>query len=517
MKKATPAQFDSNPNAVCSFECVPKDKINDALEFINAVKGIKRATRGDNDGEIVVLFAGESRFRRNITCLDGPDWRMKRGRESAQLRKTTPAAQLLIKAPQDFITDLQLTEIEQENIPVINYVYATHGRLAIDYDDDQDLFALFSYNDLVALGYYTGDHATQDMSRMATDDKNIFLMHYTELFGRDKLAKGGVIINPLNYRPMGGKVLVVKEGYVAYAFSKCSSPKARALHKLMGRVFEQLLKTAARKKVAEIGPEAFKKTVFQPAEDALQRAVIKALKMEVKAERALKETERAQKETERMKVRALEHQNETLRLRAVTHPIQIKFLEDNNQPKIGCVCISKVPSPPKLPVNATDEADKPAEPKNEPIIIRLNYSEQRDSPTKRRSLQLSATQLMANYQRSKMIGLFGGSGVHHAKTALVDAFTTNLTHSRGAGMQLRLNEDEIRLCLRETYTNKVKNNFAFGLEYNENDKGEMSPRLLFYNEALVKSLPKPDQLYCEACLSAATPQQVSTTQADDAQ
>ena len=87
VKKATPARFDINPNAVCSFECVPKDKINDALEFINAVKGVKRATRGDNDGEIVVLFAGESRFRRNITCLDGPDWRMKWGGDSAQLSK----------------------------------------------------------------------------------------------------------------------------------------------------------------------------------------------------------------------------------------------------------------------------------------------------------------------------------------------------------------------------------------------------------------------------------------------
>ena len=78
VKKVRQTQFDIKRTSVSTFICSPEDKTVDALHFIATVEGVKSAVLGDNTGEVIVLFAGETWFRRKITCFDGPDWTMKK-------------------------------------------------------------------------------------------------------------------------------------------------------------------------------------------------------------------------------------------------------------------------------------------------------------------------------------------------------------------------------------------------------------------------------------------------------
>ena len=65
-------------------------------------------------------------------------------------------------------------------------------------------------------------------------------MSYTNIFG-SALKNGGIIAKPVNYRPKGDKVIVVKIGYLLPAFRRCKSEKAHTIINTIARVLEKLV------------------------------------------------------------------------------------------------------------------------------------------------------------------------------------------------------------------------------------------------------------------------------------
>ena len=458
-------------------------------------------------------------FKKHTTCFDGYDWVMQRIRSSdlqfsaSSLKKT----QLSI-IPESLLEELELTDEEKSNVPALNWLYGTHGKNVINFGESDQVYILFTYDSLKLLGYYSEEskHPQRTMDAFPIKADKIYLADYKDVFGKGFLKNGGRVCNPLNYRPSGDKVLVVEETHVTTALGRCTSPKAKALVSLMSRFFNVLLKINARRKVAEIGAEAFKERVSGPADHDLMmdmlkmkdkiinlqfkamgaeneiaiakketaeartetvKAIAQAKIAEARTEMteaiaqrkvaeartetaiAQKETAIAQKETAIAQKEMAEERFSHLKHKIFNKPIRPHFNTDEH-PRIGCVGIF-----------CTSEN-----------YLRMRFTE--DTTTKRPTLKQSAERLKGGEGETMIAGLYGGINVFRVQTVMDQVFG----HKK--------NEfNDIVTQFKKKFFPALESSFAIGFFC---DGGCKRIWIRFYNDIVVNSLPDEDREFCEA-------------------
>ena len=266
------------------FECKPASQIENAIQKANEQKGVVTAIRNkDQPSVISILFQDSRRFQKFTDCFDDDEnFEMKQIEPPSHAPFHAPP---LSSRPSDLLRSLCLTELEEENLPIVDWIYGYYGKM-IALNGCKDIFALFTFDSLMELGFYTQKNtAARAINTFPTTADCIFLKDYRELLGRRYLDDDEkcVIINPLFYQPITPQVLVVRKGYITTAFSRCTSDKARALLGLMSRVFDNLLERDAERRVREIGQGAFDEEANECAQNLCENLVKEKLRaMEAK-------------------------------------------------------------------------------------------------------------------------------------------------------------------------------------------------------------------------------------------
>ena len=507
--KRNDTRFDIREGGwVRQFICTPVDKIDTAIEKAASLKGIKKVIKSDTEGQFVILFDPKHRFSRKSTCFNGCNWTVEIVEDFHTGVQILPNFQGGDVTLQNILNDIQLSKTDRENIPVINWVFATYGRM-LNIEEGRDIYIIFTYDMLMLLGFYTVvENSLRNINQTKTDGENIMIKDYKEIFGEQYLPNGGFIVNPLKYRPTGNKVIVVKKGYITDAFCRCTSEKARSLASITARVFDKFLETMAKKKVNEIGAVAFEKTVAQPADEELRRVTKRSFQYLERALEAEKQTNAAQQQTNAAQQQTIEVQERMSRLevkaitfKTVNTPIYTPYTVEDNQPRIGCVHISMLPPPtPTIPGT-----------KQEPLTIKLVYVNRRDLPEKRRTLKENANELynktMGNVKciDTHLLTLYGGIGPIQVRTVLANVFGEACDPSRPSHMKVMMTPNEVKEVIDTKLCDELRSSFIAGIGYNmvknNNNSNTQNTQVLFVNEIVKDNIPKEDASYIDRLVS----------------
>ena len=358
---------------------------------------------------------------------------------------------------------------------------------------DKDIFVLFTFDSLMELGFYTTRHnAAREINAFPATADCIFLRDYRELFGRRYLDgdEECVIMNPLFYQPITPQVLVVRKGYIATAFSRCTSDKAKALSSLMGRVFDKLLEVAAEKRVQEIGQNAFDERASECARD-LQENLAKEKLRAMKAEMLLsdKDAEMARMEsrmlreklavTEKLAVVNVQLAIAETRLvhhKTVNKPIPTQYRTSDDFPKVGCV---------RLVLTQPSKG----EPRDR-TLLQVRITEQRDFAERRRTLRESAAALKSKEDEECLLNLYGGTHVIRLRSVLGEIFEAvePARSKRFQSLFAAHSQEDAAALVEQRLKDKIKDNFALGIVGGK--------KLLFANHDVIGSLPDDDRRFC---------------------
>ena len=475
------------------FECIPASQIENAIQRAREQEGVVTAVRNmDQPGVISILFPDSRRFQKFTDCFDDENWTLQQIRGLRHVHFDVPLGFL---PPSDFIRSLGLTELEEENLPVVDWIYSCYGKM-IPLKDRKDIFVLFTFDTLMELGFYTQKNtAARAMNTFRATANCIFLRDYRELLGRRYLddEEKCVIMNPLFYQPITPQVLVVRKGYTATVFSRCTSDKAKALSSLMGRVFDKLLEQVADKRVLEIGQKAFDEQASEYTWN-LRKNLAKQKLLTLKAEKLLsdKDAEMARMEhklkhsemVEKLAIKDVElarkdaiiAETRLIRHKTVNKPIRTQYYTSDDFPKMGCVRL----------VLTQPLKDEP----RGKTLIQMQFTEQRDFVQRRRTLRESATALKSKDEEECLLNLYGGTHVIRLRSVLGEVFqpVKPAQSKRFQSLFTADGKEDTAALVEQRLKDKIKDNFALGIVGGK--------KLLFANHDVIGSLPDDDRRFC---------------------
>lgn len=520
-------KFSLKPGAVVALECVPADKLGEAIKHASTVPGIKASTHGSEDGIMMIMVDPGARFQKRTNCLDGDGWEMVKLASgdnpgitpfpAALLAKESPTKMSITGALWDkMLTRMDLTEDEKSNLPMFGSLLGAHGRnlIAQGRRPEKEVFLVLSYDHLVLLEYYgqNNRNPTRTMEALPTKANKMFLMNYTDIFGKTSLEDGSIILNPLNFRPSGDVVMVVNIDYIPDVLAHCTSPKAKAFRGLLCRSFTEAVREAAEKLVTELGPKEFEKTVAKPAdaammtsfsdlrglllakEDTISKMTVEALESDIR--RRLVELDVKKKDVE---IASIGRQKQLAILAAesaaATHEdhltINKPIIGGHTHERMGCVVLKETEPSEKEKLAYARKHDREADTDQTKFMV-CKYTSGGGS----RKLSLSESYSQVSTRNGKyeegpvVLALLGGIGVYHGKRIFRKAFEYfgNLEDTRRSTQLFYCDRGDDEDAAVEVISREFRESFAVGV---------YDGRRIFTNDKIMASLGDRDRKACE--------------------
>ena len=423
--------------SLISFQCIPANKTDEAIEYIKLVPEVVEVVKGTKEDQILILTKSS-----NFSKFDGLDWKMIQ--QPLEVTKFNIPSCLDIYEKN--LKDMKLlNDSEKADLKLIKKL-VSNERLS-EYQEGMLVFVVLTYDYLKFLGYYNRcelDPKTS-LGSIVTLPERITLMDYEDLFGKTRTSDGNIIVNPLNCHPSGDVALLVEVDYITYALGCCTSLKARSVINLMSRFFNSFLRYNAM-----INYQNMMKKIIMDKNEYKQALL---------AERALVT------HTERQIVEANAKLEEEMK---VNKPI---CAQDFKHARIGCVEIYHYHKGPSR------------------LGVRMRYTEQRDiNVNNRRTLRQSVAKLKSMVKPFETTAaiFYGGINVIRTRTLFNKVFPTKRLVLR--------NKKELLTKIQNEFVPLISSSFAVGMLFD----GKKKNKIVFANDHIINSLP--DAEYCRSLL-----------------